>query len=321
MASSYFAARYILAALIVALGVVGAHGQGYPVKPVRIVTVAPGGTPDLISRLISQGVAGSLGQPVIVDNRTGFLGIELVSRAVPDGYTLAVNGQNLWILPLLQEKIPYNPVRDFAPISLVTRAPNVLVVHPSVPARSVEELVNLAKAKPGELNCGTGGPGSSNHLSFELFKAMTGVNMVLVNYKGMGPSITGLLGGEVQLMFAGLGPATPHMASGKLRALAVTTAQATALAPGLPPLAKFLPGYESAVLTGLFAPSGTPAAIIDRWHREVVQLLGRAEVKERLFNVGIEGIGSTPGEFAAVIKADMARMGKVIRDAGIRGVN
>jgi tripartite-type tricarboxylate transporter receptor subunit TctC len=320
MASFGSAVRNTLVALA-ALGAGAVHGQSYPVKPVRIVTVAPGGTPDLISRLISQGIAGNLGQPVIVDNRTGFIGIELVSRAVPDGYTLAVNGQNLWILPLLQEKIPYDPVRDFSPISLVTRAPNVLVVHPSLPAKSVEELIALAKSRPGELNCGTGGPGSSNHLSFELFKAMTGVNMVLVNYKGMGPSITGLLGGEVQLMFAGLGPATPHMKSGKLRALAVTTAQPSALAPGVPPLAKFLPGYESAVLTGMFAPAGTPAAIIDRLHREVVQLLGRAEVKERLFNVGIEGIGSTPGEFAAIIKADMARMGKVIRDAGIRGVN
>jgi tripartite-type tricarboxylate transporter receptor subunit TctC len=150
---------------------------------------------------------------------------------------------------------------------------------------------------------------------------MTGVSMVLVNYKGMGPSITGLLGGEVQLMFAGLGPAAPHIKSGKLRALAVTTAQPSLLTPGLPPVAKFLPGYESAVLTGMFAPAGTPAAIIQRLNQEVVRLLERADVKERLAHVGIEGVGSSPAEFAAIIKADMARMGKVIRDAGIRGVN
>jgi tripartite-type tricarboxylate transporter receptor subunit TctC len=321
------AGKFLVALLVLSAGMVSAQsasagsGPGYPNKPVRIVTVAPGGTPDLISRLISQGIAGSLGQPVIVDNRTGFIGIELVSRAAPDGYTLAVNGQNLWILPFLQPNISYDPMRDFAPIALVTRAPNVLVVHPSVPVKSVDELIALAKSRPGELNCGTGGPGSSNHLSFELFKAMTGVNMVLVNYKGMGPSITGLLGGEVQLMFAGLGPAAPHIKSGKLKALAVTTAQPSALTPGLPPLAKFLPGYDSAVLTGMFAPAGTSAAIIHRLNQEVVRLLDRADVKERLTNVGIEGIGSSPAEFAAIIKADMARMGKVIRDAGIRGVN
>ncbi len=298
-----------------------AYGQSYPARPVRIVTVAAGGTPDLIARLISQGIAGILGQQLIVDNRTGVVGIEIVSRAAPDGHTLAVNGQNLWILPLMQAHLAYDPIRDFAPVTLVTRAPNVLVVHPSVPAKSVEELIALAKAKPGELNYGTGGPGSSNHLSAELFKSMTGVNLVLINYKGTGASITGLLGGEVQVMFAGLGPAAPHIKSGKLRALAVTTAQPSALTPGLPPIATFLPGYESTVLTGMFAPARTPATIINRLNHEVVQMLNRPEVKERLFGLGIEGIGNSPAEFAAIIKADMARMGKVIRDAGIRGVN
>jgi len=321
MIVSWTAVR-VLACMILATATAGAaHAQGYPQRPVRIVTVAPGGTPDLVSRVISQGITGNLGQPVVVDNRVGVMGIELVSRAAPDGYTVAVNGQNLWILPLMQDKPSYDPVRDFAPVSLVTRAPNVLVVHPSVAARSVEELIALAKARPGQLNCGTGGPGSSNHLSFELFKSMTGVNIVLVNYKGTGPSITGLLSGEVQLMFAGLGPAAPHVKSGKLRALAVTTAQPSPLTPGLPPLATVLPGYDSAVLTGMFVPAGTPAAIVARLNREVVQLLARPEVKERLAQVGIEGVGSTPAELGAIVKADMARMSKVIKEAGIRGVN
>ena len=296
-----------------------AAAQRYPVKPVRILTVVPGGTPDLISRLISQGITSSLGQPVVVDNRAGIVGIEIAAKAPADGYTLAVNGQNLWILPFLQSNLPYDPVRDFAPVSLVTRAPNVLVVHPSVPARSVEELIALAKSKPGELNYGTGGVGSSNHLSAELFKAMSGVNLVLINYKGTGPSITGLLGGEVQVMFAGLGPAAPHIKSGKLRALAVTTAQPSALTPGLPPVATFLPGYESVVLTGMFAPVKTPPAIIDRLNQEIVQLLALPEVRERLANLGIEPVGSSPAEFATKIKSEMSSMGKLIKDADLRG--
>ena len=293
--------------------------QAYPNKPVRIVTVAPGGTPDLIARLISQGITGSLGQPVIVDNRVGVVGIEIVSRAPADGYTLAVNGQNLWILPLMQPNISYDPLRDFAPVSLVTRAPNVLVVHPSVPVKSVEDLIALAKAKPGELNYGTGGPGSSNHLSGELFKAMSGAKLVLINYKGTGASITGLLAGEVQVMFAGLGPAAPHIKSGKLRALAVTTAQPSPLTPGLPPIATILPGYESVVLTGMFAPAKTPPAIINRLNQEIVRVLARPDIRERLSNIGIEAVGSSPADFAALIRSEMSTMGKVIREAGVRG--
>jgi len=306
--------------VLVMLGDIGTTAaQSYPNRPVRIVTVAPGGTPDLIARLISQNIAGSLGQPVIVDNRIGIVGIEIVSKAPPDGHTLAVNGQNLWILPLLLSNISYDPVRDFAPVSLVTRAPNVLVVHPSVPVKSVDELIALAKSRPGELNYGTGGPGSSNHLSGELFKAMSGVNLVSINYKGTGASITGLLSGEVQLMFAGLGPAAPHIKSGKLRALAVTTAQPSALTPGLPPVATFLPGYESVVLTGMFAPGKTPAAIINRLNQEIVRVLARPEVRDRLSNLGIEAVGSSPAEFATLIRSEMSTMGKLIRDVGLRG--
>lgn len=292
-------------------------GQDYPNKSIRVVTVEPGGTPDLISRLVGLGIAGNLGQPVVIDNRVGLIGIEIVSKAPPDGYTLAVNGSNLWILPFLRTRTAWDPVRDFAPITLVTRAPNVLVVHPSVPVKSVEELIALAKSSPGKLNYGTGGPGSSNHLAAELFKAMAGVNIVCINYKGTGPSINGLIGGEVQVMFAGLGPAGPHMKSGKLRPLAVTTARPSALVPGVPTIASFLPGYESTVQTGMFAPAKTPVGIINRLNQEVVQILDKTDVKERLFNLGIEPIGNSPAEFAAIIKADMARMGKVIKDAGI----
>ena len=315
--------RYGGAATLLLVGILASvattHAQTYPAKPIRIVTVAPGGTPDLIARLISQGITGALGQPLVVDNRVGFVGIEIVSKAPPDGYTLAVNGQNLWILPFLQPNLPYDPIRDFAPISLVTRAPNVLVVHPSVPARTVDDLIALARAKPGALNYGTGGPGSSNHLSAELFRAMSGVNLVLINYKGTGPSINGLLGGEVQLMFAGLGPASPHIKTGKLRALAVTTAQPSPLTPELPTISSFLPGYESVVLTGMFAPAKTPRAIIQRLNQEIVRMLERPETRERLANVGIETVGSSPEEFAERIRSEMATMGKLIREAGLRG--
>ena len=312
-----FVGGLLLMASSACVGLVAA--QSYPLKPVRILTVVPGGTPDLISRLISQGITSSLGQPVVVDNRAGIVGIEIAAKAPADGYTLAVNGQNLWILPFLQPNLPYDPIRDFAPVSLVTRAPNVLVVHPLVPTRSVEELIVLARSKPGELNYGTGGVGSSNHLSAELFMAMSGINLMLINYKGTGPSITGLLGGEVQVMFAGLGPAAPHIKSGKLRALAVTTAQPSALTPGLPPVARFLPGYESVVLTGMFAPVKTPHAIIDRLNQEIVRLLALPEVQERLANLGIEPVGSSPAEFATKIKSEMLTMGKLIKDADLRG--
>jgi tripartite-type tricarboxylate transporter receptor subunit TctC len=306
----------VVAFAVIALSAGLACSQDYPNKSIRIVTVEPGGTPDLISRLVGQGIAPSLGQPVIVDNRVGFIGIEIVAKSPPDGYTVAVNGSNLWILPFLK-RVAWDPARDFTPVTLVSRAPNVLVVHPSVPVKSVEELIAAAKAAPGKLNYGTGGPGSSNHLAAELFKAMANVNIVCINYKGTGPSINGLIGGEVHVMFAGLGPIGPHMKSGRVRPLAVTTVQPSALVPGVPAIASFLPGYESTVQTGMFAPAKTPVKIIDRINGEVLQVLARPEVKERLFNLGIEAVGSTPAEFASIIKTDMARMGKVIKDAGI----
>jgi tripartite-type tricarboxylate transporter receptor subunit TctC len=306
---------------VLACAVVAWHGvagsQDYPNKAIRIVTAEAGGTPDLISRIVGQGIAPSVGQAVVVDNRTIFIGADIVAKAPADGYTLAVTGSNLWILPFLRERVGWDPVKNFMPITLVSRAPNVLVVHPSIPVKSVEELIAAAKAAPGKLNYGTGGPGSSNHLAAELFKAMANVNIICINYKGTGPSINGLIGGEVHVMFAGLGPIGPHMKAGRVRPLAVTTAKPSALVPGVPPVASFLPGYEQTVQTGMFAPAGTPAKIIGQLNSEVLQVLAKSEVKERLFNMGIEPVGNTPAEFAAIIRADMATMGKVIKDAGI----
>jgi tripartite-type tricarboxylate transporter receptor subunit TctC len=301
---------------VAVLAATPALGLDYPNKPIRIVTAEAGGTPDLISRLIGQGVAPALGQQVVIDNRVIFVGADILAKASADGYTLGVLGSNLWTLPYLK-RVSWDPLRDFTPVTLVSRAPNVLVVHPSVPVKSVEELIAAARASPGKLNYGTGGPGSSNHLAAELFKSMAGVNIVCINYKGTGPSISGLLGGEVQVMFAGLGPISPHMKAGRVRALAVTTAQPSALVPGIPPIASFLPGYESTVQTGMFAPTGSPRAIVDRVNREVRRVLAAPDVKERLFNLGIEPIGNSPEEFGAIIKADMTIMGRVIKEAGI----
>ena len=299
------------------LGTAAASGQDYPNKPIRWVTSAPGGGGDFLSRLIAQGISGSLGQPVIVDNRAGaVISGTIVSKALPDGYTLLMQSGALWIAPLLQNT-PYDPVRDFSPITLAVNSPNILVVHPSLPVKSVKELIALAKARPGELNYGTGGTGSSPHLAAELFKAMAGVNIVRIAYKGGGPALNALIGGEVQMTIDGT-QLVPHIKSGRLRALAVTSLQPTALVPNLPAVAESLPGYESVLILSIWTPAKTPVAIINRLNQEIVRFLKTAEVKEQLFKAGVEVVGSSPEELAATVKSEMAKMGKLIKDAGIK---
>jgi len=294
-------------------------GQDYPHKPIRIITNAAGGGSDFIARLIAQGISGPLGQPVIVDNRSGgLIQSEIVSRAPPDGYTLLVAGGSILILPLLQ-KTPYDPMKDFSPITLATKEPAVLAVYPSVAAKSVKELIALAKGKPGELNYGSGGTGATNHLAAELFRAMAGVNIVHIAYKGSAPLLSALIGGEVQLAFPSAPSVAPHVKSGRLRALAVTSAEPSALAPGLPTVAASgVPGYESASLTLLFAPAKTPDAIINRLNQEMVRFLKTPEAKAQLLISGAETVGSSPQQLADTMKAEMDRMGKVIKDAGIK---
>ena len=295
-----------------------ASGQDYPNKPIRIVTTTAGGGNDFAARLIAQGLTVNLGQQVIVDNRSStVVPGDLVAKAPPDGYTLLVAGGTFSIGPLLQ-KAPYDPVKDFAALTLAARAPLVVVVHPSSTAKSIKELIALAKANPGGLNYGTPGIGSSAHLSAELFKAMAGVNIVHIPYKGAGPATNDLLGGQVQLAFGNATSVTPHVKSGRLRALAVTTAEPSMLYPALPTVAASLPGYESASLVGIFVPAKTPAALVNRLNREIVRILNQADVKEKFFNSGVEVVGSSPAEFAATIKSEIARMGKVIKDVGIR---
>ncbi|MBI4189464.1 MAG: tripartite tricarboxylate transporter substrate binding protein [Betaproteobacteria bacterium] len=301
--------------MVLGAGVVS--GQEFPNKPIRMVTSPPGGGADFASRLIAQGLSGPLGQQVIVDNRGGIIPMEIVSKAPPDGYTLLLSA-SLWLTPLLQNT-PYDPVRDFSPITLVGNSPNVLVVHPSLPVKSVKELIALAKARPGELNYASGATGASTHLAAESFKSMAGVDIARIPYKGNGPALNALIGGQVQLMFATAGSVTPHLKSGRLKGLAVTSARPSALAPGLPAVTTSgLAGYESAAPYGIFAPAGTPATLINRLNQEIVRVLKQADVKDRFFNSGIEIVGSSPEGLAATVKSEMARSGKVIKDAGIR---
>jgi len=299
-----------------------ASGQSYPSKPIRLITAEAGGGNDFAARLIVQGLAGSLGQQMVVDNRGGaggIIAVELAARAQPDGYTLLLYANNIWLIPLLRSSVPYDPVRDFAPITWAAKSPNTVVVHPSLPVRSMEELIAYAKARPGELNYGSGGTGATTHLAVELFKSMTGVNIVRVPFKGNGPALNALIGGQVQLMFATAGAVAPHLKSGRLRALAVTSAQPSPLAPGLPTVAASgLPGYESISIYGVYAPARTPPAIVQRLNEVIVRVLGRAEVKEKFLASGVETVGSAPGDLAAIMKSEIARMGKVIRDAGLR---
>jgi len=305
---------------LLAAGAGVASGQDYPNKPVRMVTAAPGAAGDFVARLAALGLTESWGQQVIVENRggSGVIPIEIVAKALPDGYTLLVFGTTLWLLPLIQ-KVSYNPIGDFSPITLAAVTPLLLVVHPSLPVKSIKELIAWAKAKPGELNYASGISGSATHLPAELFKAMAGVNIVRVAYKGGAPAISALIGGEVQVMFATASGAGPHVNSGRLRALAVTSAQPSALFPGLPTVAASgLPGYDAASIMCIFAPAKTPAALVGRLNRDIVRVLNKADVKERFIKAGSEVVASSPKELAAAMKSDMATMGKVIRDAGIR---
>ncbi len=297
-----------------------ATAQPFPAKPIRIVSAAAGAASDFAARVIAPGLSEMWGQPVVVDNRGGsaVIPIEAVTKAPPDGHTLLVFGTTLWHLPLMQS-VPYDPVRDLAPITLIERTPLVVVVHPSLPVKSIQELIAFAKKRPGQLNYSSGISGATTHLLAELFKTMAEVDILRVVYKGGAPALIALLGGETQLMFATSSGAGPHIQSGRLRALAVTSAQRSALFPHLPTVAASgLAGYEGAAMQCLFAPAATPAALVQRLNRDGVKVLERPDVKERFLKGGSEVAANTPEELAAFIKADMARMGRIIAAAGIK---
>lgn len=309
----------LLPAAAMIFGASAASAQSYPVKPIRLAVTGVGSGGDFAGRVIAQGVSPALGQQIIVDNRgSSNLPALFVSRAAPDGYTLCLQAAPLWITPYLR-KTPYDPVKDFAPITLAITSPNILVIHPSLPVKSVKELIAFVRARPGQLNYATSGIGGSGFLSAELFKYMAKLDMLRVNYKGGGLALTELITGQVQMMFANAGAVAPHMKTGRLRALAVTSLKRSVLLPELPPIAEAgLPGYELVSVQGIFAPAGTPRPIIDRLNREIVSFLQTPEAKNTFLKVGVETIGSTPEEAAARVKSEMNILGKVIRAAGIK---
>ena len=293
--------------------------QDFPNRPLRIVTDAAGSGNDFAARLIAQGLTASLGHRVIVENRpSGVIPREIVAKAPPDGYTMLLAASAMWIGPLLQ-KTSYDPITDFSPITLTSGTPNILVVHPSLQVKSVKELIALAKARPGELNYSSGSLGSTPHLAAELFKSMTGVNIVRISYSSASVRMTSLVSGEVQLEFATGGSVAQYLKMGKLRALAVTSAQPSPLIPGVPTIAASgVPGYESVGMTGMLAPAKTPGTIISRLSHEIVRVVNQPDVKQKFADSGVEAIGNSPEEFAAKMKLEIARWSKIFKDAGIR---
>jgi len=298
--------------------------DAYPAKPVRfVVAFPPGGGTDIIARSIAQKLAERIAQQVVVDNRPGAggnIGTDIVAKSAPDGYTMLMGSAGpLAINASLFGKMPFDPIKDLAPVTLAASTPNVLVVHPSLRAATVKELIALAKARPGEINFASSGHGTPAHLAGELFNSMVGVKMVHVPYKGAAPALADLLGGQVQLMFSTMPPALPHVKDGKLRALAVTSAKRSPAAPDLPTLDEIaLPGFEANTWHGVVVPAGTPRAIIARLNREIVAILHLPDVVERFSSQGAEALGSTPEEFAAYIRSETLKWAKVVRDSGAK---
>ena len=295
----------------------------YPSRTIRmIVPFAPGGSTDLVARITSSMLSEPFKQQVVVENRPGggtVIGMQAVATAAPDGYTLLFGSSALANYPSLYKKLVLDVQRDLAPISLVAFGPYLIAVHPSLPVRSVAELIALAKAKPGQLNIGSAGSGSANHLAGELFKSIAGVNIVHVQYKGGGPSLVAAMAGETQLIIEPIISARSYVSAGKLRALAVTSDQRSSALPELPTAAENgLPGYEASYWLGVLGPAGTPKDAIAKLSTTIAAIMRDAQVKTQLAAQGVEPIGSTPAEFAARIAADIQKWGKVIRDAGVQ---
>ena len=312
-------------ALGVALCVLGACApalaQQYPSRPVRlIVPFPPGGGNDIVGRLVAGKLGEGLGQQVVVDNRGGAggtIGSDITAKAPPDGYTLLVNNISLAVNQTLFPKLPYDTLRDLAPISLIGRQANLLVVHASLQAKSVKELVDLARAKPGEVSYGSGGVGTASHLATEMLKLMTRTDMVHVPYKGLGPALTDLVGGRIQLIISTTASALPQIKSGKLRPLAVTTAQRTPFYPDLPTMSEAgIKGYEFSTWYGLLVPSRTPKNVIERLNAETRKALASPALKEQFGAQGLEAVSSTPQEFATYLRSEVEKWGKVVKASG-----
>jgi tripartite-type tricarboxylate transporter receptor subunit TctC len=314
------AAALLLAACALALP---AAAQAFPWKPIRIVVpYPPGGFNDTLGRLLAAKLAEGWGQPAVVENKPGgntVIGTEQVARAAPDGHTLLVVAFPFAVAPSLARKLGFDPVRDFAPIALAAQSPNLLVVHPAVPVKSVAELIAYARAHPGRLAYASTGSGASNHIAMELFKSMAGVDILHVPYKGSGPAVSDVLGGQVPLMFDNAANVLPYVKTNRLRALAVSGARRSPIAPEVPTVAEAgLRGYDVMVWFGLVAPAGTPPAVVARLNARVIEILALPEVRERFLAQGVEPLGSTPEAFGAHIRSEMARWGRVVREAGVQ---
>lgn len=313
-----------LSAFILGCALAAAAGaQQYPSRPVRlIVPQSPGGSTDLVARAVAQRMTEALGQNVIVDNRPGagsLNGTELVAKATPDGHTALVVAASFTINPAIRKKLPFDPVRDFTPVSQLVTLPHILVVHPSVPATSVKEFIALAKSKPGVLNYGISGIATSTHMAGELFMHMTGIRMVSIPYKGGAPGMTALLGGQIQLYFATISTAIPHIRGGKLRALAVTTAKRSVAAPEYPTIAEAgVPGYEHASWVGMLAPAKLPQKVLSKINGESAKAVQSQDIRALLLRDGLEAVGSSPGEFERIIRSEIAKWNKVARAANIQ---
>jgi tripartite-type tricarboxylate transporter receptor subunit TctC len=315
----------VVQAIILCL--VALHGyvlaQEYPTKPVRVIVPwPPGGSSDTLARILGQRLTGMWGQQVVVENRPGAgttIGNDVVAKAPPDGYTLMVTATALVASSALYSNLPYKIERDFLPISLVATAPSVLVTHPSLPVKSVTELVALARANPRQINYASGGSGSSDHIAAELFKTLARVDMTHIPYKGATPALTDMIAGHTQVMFSIAITAMPHVRTGKLRALGVTSAKRSELLPELPTIAEAgVPGYAFETWLGVLAPAGTAPAIVTKVNTGVTKVLGINEVRNRLKGMGAEPVGSTPAEFATRIKSDLSTIGRVVKVSGMK---
>ena len=316
-----FISRLLAIALVFSAGATLA--QSYPNKAVRVIVPFPaGGSTDIVGRTVAQKLSELWGQPVVVDNRAGggtVIGTDIVAKAPPDGYTLLVTPAPFTINPSLLAKLPYDPLADFAPITLINTTPLVVVVNPGVPARSVKDLIALAKARPGQLNFGSSGTGGSNHLAGELFNAMAGVKIVHIPYKGNAPALIDLAGGHVDLIFNGLTSALPLIKGGKLRALAVTSLQRSAALPDAPTLDEVaLKGFVAVAWNGFGAPANTPRDVIAKINTDVIRIVSSPELKERLKAEGSDPVGSTTGQYAAFLRDEIAKWAKVIKFARVK---
>ncbi|HEX9556002.1 MAG TPA: tripartite tricarboxylate transporter substrate binding protein [Reyranella sp.] len=316
--------RLLMALALLAVGVGTALAQAYPSRQIRIVVpfAAGAGVLDIMARLVGQHLGASLGQQVVIDNRPGaggIVGAEVVAKAEPDGYTLLMGNTALVVSPYLYAKLPFEPLADFVPVTLVNSAPLLLVVHPSVPVQSVKELIAYAKARPGQLNYGSGGVGSTPYLATELLKAMAGIDVVHVPYKGGAPALADLVAGQLTFMIENVPGTMPLVKSGKLRALAITSAQRSPLAPDLPTMAEAgVPDYEMVGWNGVFVAKGTPAEIVARLNSDLAKVLRLPDVKEQMATLGAEPGGDSTPAFGAFVKAESARWGRIIKERGIR---